>query len=98
MILLLIKCSVKMNVLATGCRGLQPAALCGTQVREELTLRALHLTILRATPRGRNPADIAHVEFAENDAMAGMRHRMRYKGIYEQTDATFHIVTLRPYE
>ena len=49
------------------------------------------------TPRGRNLAGLPHVETADDESGAGLRHRIYHKAIYrEYTDATFKTLKPRP--
>jgi len=49
------------------------------------------------TPRGRNPAGLQHMESAESEGGAMMRHRVYHKAVYrEYTDATFTVEKPRP--
>jgi hypothetical protein len=51
------------------------------------------------TPRGRNLAGLQHVESAEDESGASMRHRVYHKAIYrEYIDSTFKILKPRPPE
>lgn len=51
------------------------------------------------TPGGRNLAGLQHVESAEDESGASMRHRTYHKAIYrEYTDSTFKVLKPRPTE